>query len=190
MRNTRHSRGVHSPAWYSGPSLITRISEYDFCHTGYNTYPFSIAWRLLWFQAVRDAETHATQLKDYLSLHLALSTCVSVLRQPKGILLPSKENPWKYHNETWPIQFSFAKELWLSAVIIELWIIVKSLSLNLKMAANRERSFNLFSHSETLPMTLFLLNGTRVIKSLTTPWRALSQFGLSWSPLKEYWLNL
>lgn len=72
----------------------------------------------------------------------------------------------------------------------ELWITLKSLSLNLKMATNRERSFNVFSQSEMLPMTLLLLNCTRVIKSLTAPWRAVSQFGLSWSPLKEYWLNL
>lgn len=28
---------------------------------------------------------------------------------PKGIFPPSKENPCKYRNETWPIQFSFAK---------------------------------------------------------------------------------
>lgn len=31
------------------------------------------------------------------------------LKLPKGIFPPSKENPCKYCNETWPIQFSFAK---------------------------------------------------------------------------------
>jgi len=52
------------------------------------------------FFGFRDAETRAAQLKAYSSLPSALSTRVSVLRQPKGILPPSKANPWKCPNET------------------------------------------------------------------------------------------
>lgn len=53
-------------------------------------------------KAVGDAGTHASQLKVYLFLYFTVSTSVSVLRQPKGILPPSKENPCKYHNESSP----------------------------------------------------------------------------------------
>lgn len=57
------------------------------------------------------------------------------------------------------------------------------------MAASRQSSFNVSRPSEVLPAMLVLLNSMRVIKSLSKSWRAVSQSGLSWSPLKEYGLN-